>query len=155
MAVGQGERVLGLLLLLAETAPIDSELLLVCEGGTLSNMQTAETYVSAYNNRGYRVDGNATTREPGRIDYSVKLRIRDGIGEMSVPDLVVPELSSGKQGWFPVKDLKIGDDEISGRVRFNFVSSSSFRIDRRTGDISTSGGFVGKCVKQDLSQRAF
>lgn len=144
-----------LIFLAAEAAQPVEEMLLVCEGSTLTNLTTATTTARLADNQGYAVDGRASTSEPRSVDYTVHLRIRGSAAEMTVPALVMPEFNSSKSGWLPVKQLVISENEITGRVRYNFLSSSTFRIDRRTGDITSSGGFRGKCRKQDLTQRAF
>lgn len=138
----------------AAQAPND-EMLLVCDGESFNRTETASVDGWAADNHGNSATGGAALRELKKIPFQVRLRISDGIAEMSVPAAAAPEINENKGGWFPVKKLAIGDNEITGKVRFNMFSSSTFRVDRRTGAITTSGGFSGHCKKADLGERAF
>ncbi|WP_133243758.1 hypothetical protein [Sphingomonas pokkalii] len=62
----------------------------------------------------------------------------------------------GTNGWLPVKKLVVTDGEISGMVQVDLLTASRFRIDRRTGELTTSGGFRGVCTKLEANdKRAF
>ncbi len=134
--------------------PPSDETLLVCDGTSRGNQVTSRTTGSMFDNRGNSATGYAVTTEPGTVAFRVQLRIKDGKAEMNTPPGPSPWWGGGKAGWYPVKGLAITGDEISGRVQYNFATASRFRIDRRTGTITTDK-FTGTCVKQDLSQRAF
>lgn len=141
--------------LLLSTPAMADELLLKCDGTSLARLNTSTTTADVRDSNNHSATGEASTTEAVRIPFQVMVRIKDGTAQMNVPGLAAPEINDGKAGWFPVKSLIVSDDEITGKVRFNLFASSTFRVDRRTGAISTSGGYTGSCVKQDLSQRAF
>lgn len=136
-------------------SPASEELFLVCDGGTAANATTSTTNAIVRDQYGNEVSGTASTSEPTNVNFRVQFRMLNGAAEMNVPTVATPQLRGGQAGWFPVKKLVVSDTEISGNVSYNFMSSSRFRIDRRTGIMTSSGGFNGTCVKRDLSQRAF
>lgn len=69
---------------------------------------------------------------------------------MRLPSSVVPDMTSNKAGWFKVKDLVVNDREIMGKVAMNFLASSRFRIDRRTGVMTSSGGYRPALTRRGL-----
>lgn len=100
-------------------------------------------------------EGQITKTEPVAVSFRVELRVTNGVASMRVPKIATGGYE-GEANWFPVKNYLETPGEFSGRVRFGlFAGSSTFRIDRRTGEISTSGGFSGTCTKQDLTQHKF
>lgn len=133
---------------LATSAP---NLNLSCTGATLVQDGSA---VTLRDNRGYEVEATGTGSGVGSVSFTVRLQIRDGVGRMNVPNAATGGMR-GDAGWFPVKDLIVNDDEITGKVRLALLSTSRFSIDRRTGGITTSGGFSGTCQKEDDTRRAF
>lgn len=141
------------LLLAAETATLP-DMHLICDGQSAANMASSST-ANVTDNEGYSVNGIATTSRPTVIAMSLQFRVVDGVAEMNLPRIAAPQISSSKGGWYQVKDLKVTDDQITGKVRFNFVNSSSFRIDRTTGILTSAGGFQGTCAKVDRAERKF
>jgi hypothetical protein len=71
-----------------------------------------------------------------------------------MPNALIPPLNSGgKNGWWPLDRLEVGDAEITGRFTLNFLNKPQVRIDRRTAQISIRGfaglGFDGDCETFD------
>jgi len=143
------------LLLAAETATLP-DIHLICSGQTAANIASETTTANVTDNRGYAASGSATTSRPTAVSMAVQFRIIDGKAEANVPRFAVPALSGGgKGGWYPVKDVKFTDDQITGKVRYNFMDSSTFTIDRTTGILTSSGGFQALCTKVDRAERKF
>lgn len=134
---------------------LEDEMLLVCDGSTFTVAPTSQSNASVTDNQGYMVSGTATATAPINLEFQVRLRIVGSDAEMSMPPIAAPTINSGNGWWYKVKDLKISENEISGKIKMNWFISSSFRIDRRTGSISSEGGFSGICWKEDLQKRAF
>jgi len=133
----------------------ETEMLLVCDGSTFTVAPTSQTNALVTDNNGYMASGSVTSSRPASVGFQVRLRIIGGDAEMNIPAIAAPTISNGNGGWYKVKDLKIGENEISGKIRMNWFDSSIFRIDRRTGQITSEGGFSGTCRKEDLQKRAF
>jgi len=139
-------------LALAIAAPVQApDLNLTCPGATLVRNGSA---VTVQDNAGYSVNGVATSSGMQSVSFTVRVRIKGGVAQVNIPPSVTGG-ASGKAGWFNVKNLLVSDDEISGLVRIGLLSSSRFAIDRRSGIISTDGGFSGQCRKDDEAARAF
>jgi hypothetical protein len=133
----------------------ENEMLLICDGSTFTVAPTSQTNAFVADNRGNMVTGSATSTAPANVGFQVQLRIIGNDAEMHLPAAAAPRISAKNGGWRKVKELQITENQISGKVRTDWFDSSSFRIDRRTGSITSEGGFSGTCRKQDLQQRAF
>ena len=88
------------------------------------------------------------------------IEIVDGHARLLLPAFMVPTIhSGGDQGWWPILDASATDDQITGRVRLNFIDKPTLRIDRRSGAVELAGGvsvgFNGQCSKQDPTERRF
>ncbi|MDT0507513.1 hypothetical protein [Novosphingobium sp. MMS21-SN21R] len=142
-------------LLLAADAAVLPDIHLVCAGQTAANMASETTTANMTDSEGYSANGYATTSRPTIVKMTIQFRITDGTAEMNVPRMIAPPISSSKEGWYAVKALRVTDDQISGKVKFNFINSSSFRIDRTTGVMTSSGGFQGNCTKVERTERKF
>ncbi len=104
--------------------------------------------------------GVSTSKSFGRRrdDERVLFEIRDGAARVHLPPALVTAVHSGDaDGWWPVTDLRVGEDAISGRLRINVVNKPSFRIDRVNGDIELSGlmPFRGQCESTAGQERKF
>lgn len=126
----------------------ENEMLLVCTGTTLTSTPTSQTSAIVSDNSGNMALGSATSSSIQNAQVQVRLRIAGENAELFVP------AGYNNAGWRKVKNLKIGSDEISGKISY-WLTQSSFRIDRRTGVMTTSNGFEGNCIKEDLQKRAF
>jgi cytoskeletal protein RodZ len=140
------------------TSPInepENEMLLVCDGSTFTVVPTSQTNALVTDSHGNMVVGSATSSAPANVGFQVQLRIIGEKAEMNVPAIAAPAIKGGNSGWYKVKNLVVGEHEITGKVSFNFIASSNFRVDRRTGKMTTKAGFSGTCRKEDLQKRAF
>ena len=97
--------------------------------------------------------GGVTTRTSfgtRREDAKVLFRLADGQARVHLPHTLVTAVNSGgEDGWWPVGELKVTDDAITGRLRLNLVNKPGLRIDRTTGEIDLGGAypFHGECEK--------
>ena len=132
-----------------------TELLLTCEGSTVANVTTSQTVARASDSSGASAEGSASTSQPMRVPFTVQFRLENGLPSMHIPASAV-QGAQGNAGWFPVTDFVATDSEFAGKVRLGFLyGSSRFRIDRRTGQITTSGGFEGSCRKEEIGAAKF
>lgn len=138
----------------ALVAPQD-ELLLICEGTMIADVGGSSTTASVSGSYGQSATGQAYTTRTGQVGVSVQFRMVNGQAQINLPSAALPALNSAKEGWLNVKDLSISDTQIAGKVRLNFLNSSRFRIDRRTGVMTSDGGFQGVCQKQDVRENRF
>lgn len=83
----------------------------------------------------------------------VRVELTPGSGRISIPASLLPEISSGGQGgWWELYDIAESDREIAAKVRFNWLTKPSVRIDRVTGAIAIDAGrrsFSGQCEAAD------
>jgi len=94
------------------------------------------------------------------FEDQVNIEIIDGVGKIRMPRTMLPRIRGGKDGWFEIENLKVGEREITGNAGVNFINSPKLRIDRMTGMISIngkSGSFAAQCKAYDpaTTQRAF
>lgn len=106
--------------------------------------------------------GIATSGTRVDFDDSVSFRLNeDGTGSARLPKRIQPMYKQGgKDGWFPLVNVKKTDDEITGQVRFHSMYKPRFRLDRITGQIVLTGDlgdFSGQCQAFDPAtvQRKF
>ncbi len=146
----------GLVLALALTAAgtdASASLRLRCDG-------RADMLVAHESFRGLKGGGLSTTTsyDRRRDEERVLFEMADGAARLHLPPRLVTAVHSGDaDGWWPVSDLKVGDDVISGRIRINLVNKPSFRIDRVNGDLELSGlmPFRGQCENTAGQPRKF
>lgn len=74
--------------------------------------------------------------------YTVQVRV---LGE-SV-SLLFPSTGGIVEDWRTSDNVLIDDDQITGKVRTSIFGKSSFKIDRRSGIMTSQGGFSGSCRK--------
>ena len=78
----------------------------------------------------------------------VQFDFRDGGGRVHLAGKLIPPLNSGgSDGWWPLEDVQMTPDRITGRYRVNALSRPNVDIDRRSGMVEIKGmpGFSGKC----------
>lgn len=132
---------------------------LVCIGGGSASKATSS---SAYGMNNYGDSAWATvtgTRDVGFEDQA-NVEIVDGVGKIRMPRTMLPLLRGGKDGWFEIENLKIGDQQITGNAGVNFLNSPKIRIDRMTGILNLNGkagSYTAQCKAFDPAtvQRAF
>lgn len=132
---------------------------LVCLGAGSANQATGAT-VNAWNNSGGYGSANIVGNRSVPFDDQVNLWIEGSEGQLRMPRAMLPAIRGGQDGWFKLKSIEIGEDEITGSVGVNFINNPKFRIDRITGGISISGksgDYNGRCQKYDPEtvERAF
>ena len=141
-------RILLLLLAVFPASVSAQEALVVdleCPGSGIGTVSDGTTSTVVSDNYGNSAHGVATTRRAMHIEDTVLIRIRGGEGEIKPPSAALPPVNSGKGGWFKIKDLKVSEYEISGKVSYNFIASSKFKIDRSTGLLTSTGTFRATC----------
>ena len=136
----------------ADAAP-EKPIRLRCDGKT--NLLVAHDSF-----RGLKGGGVSGTTSYGhrRDEERVLFEMADGAARLHLPSALVTAVNSGGQdGWWPVSDLRVTDDAISGRLRINIVNKPSFRIDRVNGDIELGGlmPFRGQCESTAGQERKF
>ena len=80
----------------------------------------------------------------------MQIYIAGGSAQAHPEPAMLPRIAAkSNNGWFPIYDLVLGKDEISGRYTLNSMNKPRFRIDRRTGVIEAKGAsyFHGLCRK--------
>ena len=145
------------LMLAAEPAPAPApdELNLICRGGGRTMTATSRDSAGYANNQGYAAAGQNVRESLVDYETTAGFRLSGGTATMRVPTMFLPPIAGGRGGWFKVKDLRVSDSEISGKVAINFMNTPSFRIDRVTGELSTQYGFQAQCEAQDVTTRRF
>lgn len=133
------------------------ELSLLCEGSGTITQQVDTTY-QAQNNSGQ--NGSATITEQQTVNFNdqLKVKIANGEGQVEMPRQMLPVIRGGKDGWFRMTNLKIGNDQIKGKVYLSFMDKPDIRIDRMSGSVNINGNvgnFSGKCQPYDATERAF
>lgn len=129
---------------------------LVCAGGGAHKVNDSAYARDGYGN-GVVISG--TSRVGYRDEAQVEIVGQEG--RIRVPDGVKPPLrSGGDDGWWELKGLDIGENEIKGEIALNFLNKPKLRINRLNGHISIrgrSGNFEGYCEPYDPSnvQRKF
>lgn len=83
---------------------------------------------------------------------STEFILKDGKASLKPPMIAYYK---GRDGWWEVRELVVTDTEIGGRIKYNMFASDRFRIDRRTGELTSTGGFSGQCRKLEKTERAF
>ncbi|NTZ41510.1 hypothetical protein G7A66_00060 [Altererythrobacter sp. SALINAS58] len=132
---------------------------LVCLGAGSANKVTNGS-VSAWDSAGNYGTANIVGNRAVPFDDQVNLWIEGESGQIRMPRAMLPLIRGGEDGWFKVKSIEIGEDEITGSIAVNPFNNPKLRIDRITGAISISGkagNYSGQCTKYDPEtvERAF
>ena len=106
-------------------------------------------------NRGNVVTGGGSTTGYKDIPTTAQFRLLEGKAQLRLPQPPTCGICTGYNKWIDVKELKIDEDRISGKIRYDILTGVSFEIDRRTGIMTSKNGFEGLCEAQDLAQRKF
>lgn len=142
------------------TGAAASPLHLVCIGAGSASRVTS-IYGQAWSSNGTSAWGQVIGNKDVPFDDQVNIELGDdGLGRIRMPRAMLPPIRGGKDGWFEVKDVVKGQDEITGTVQVNVFNSPKMRIDRIRGHISLSGkagDYAGVCQPYDPTtvQRAF
>lgn len=91
-----------------------------------------------------------------QFDSAVQVEIADGRGRIHLTGkLIAPIHSGGVEGWWPLDDLRVSRDTITGRYRLNGLNNPRVDIDRHSGRIRIDGieHFRGECESGDWVDR--
>ena len=132
---------------------------LVCLGAGSANQRSGAT-VNAWNNNGGYGSANIVGNRSVPFDDQVNLWIEGEEGRLRMPRAMLPTIRGGEDGWFKLKSIEVGENEITASVAVNLFNNPKLRIDRITGAISISGkagDYSGRCQRYDPEsvQRAF
>jgi hypothetical protein len=119
---------------------------LICDGVHEVQDVAVTAVVTGNGGVGTAITDGEVIRKARRI----QIYIAGGSAQAHPEPAMLPRLvAKSNNGWFPVYDLVLGKDEISGRYRLNSMNKPRFRIDRRTGVIEETGAsyFHGVCRK--------
>ena len=141
----------------AQEAP--QRLDLVCLGAGAANRQS-NTTVNAWDSYGGYGSANVVGNRSVPFDDQVNLWIEGDEGRIRMPRAMLPLIRGGEDGWFKIKSIEKGENEITGSVAVNILNNPKLRIDRITGAISISGkagDYSGRCQRYDPEtvERAF
>jgi hypothetical protein len=132
--------------------PSGESLTLICYGS--GSGPAAQSYSGySYNSRSKRFEPQFGTTL-GREGFSsdVQVEIWRGRGRIHLAGkLVSPIHSGGTDGWWPIDELVVTPDRITGRYRLNGMNKPRLDIDRRTRTIriNAATNFVGRCDAGD------
>ena len=133
-------------------------LTLSCDGqGTVMATQSTTVNQYDYKHKENKV-GIAQTQVHRPFSGGSTIEISSGTGRMRIPEPMVPALGSDSNGWYPIENLFINDNEITGVVHISFLSQPKLRIDRQTGKLSMSGGvgdFSADCNAVEAGKKKF
>lgn len=144
-----------MLLALSLAAAEVPSLSLICTGRALTSIPVETNSVVAHDSYGGTAYGGGVRSQLAETETTVGFRMMNGEATIRIPSQFLPELRGGKAGWFKVKNLVVSDTEITGNAALNVFNSPSFRIDRMTGELSTSGGHSFSCQPETATARKF
>lgn len=96
------------------------------------------------------IDGTRAQQYADQVDVEL---VGDG-GRIRLPQVVLPIVRGGKDGWFELRDLKVSERTIEAKAGVNFMNKPRVHIDRVTGTISINGKagtYTGRCQKVEQS----
>ncbi len=137
-------------------------LTLICFGVTDAvGASQSQTYASIGGQTGL-----ATTTHYSRERTGDRLTVRVQNERVSIrgPESLRPAMSgSGQDGWRELTEVGITDNEITGRISYNWVNRPHVEIDRTTGEVRISQGnvlsgrssFVGECERVETDRPRF
>lgn len=141
-------------LLLAASAATPT-LDLICTGQALASVPVETASVAAVDSYGGTAYGSGVRREVAPLEASVGFRLADGKALIHIPAWLANDINKGDAGWFKVKGLVISETVIAGKAAIGFLNRPSFRIDRMTGEMTTSGGNRFICRPREHSEKKF
>lgn len=140
----------------AQRRPDADSIMLICWGeGRKPGAASGTSF--EYNRQSHRYEPKqwvASTTD--QFDSAVQVEVADGRGRIHLTGkLVAPIHSGGVEGWWPLDDLRVSQDTITGRYRLNGMNSPRVAIDRRSGRIRIDGieHFRGDCQAGDWVDR--
>lgn len=142
-----------LVFLLAAAEP--ALLSLTCTGAVTVQATESTSSAQARDNLGNTVTANGVTTAPAKVNLTVNFEMQDGAARVYLPAEMRPDFSKTKDGWFPVTDLSVTEQRITGQVKLNFLRSTLIEIDRNTGIMTTKHGYRAECAVVDRTVRKF
>ncbi|SEL06979.1 hypothetical protein SAMN05216359_10538 [Roseateles sp. YR242] len=136
----------------------DDRLSLVCFGEGEHTTYESHSGLEYNNDKKKYETAERLESEKKKFQTAVSLEIDGGNGRIHLEKVMIPPLNSGgSEGWWPLRDLRVEPDAISGHFKLNALNSPTIRIDRRTGLITVKGieTFTGKCDKTESGARRF
>lgn len=79
---------------------------------------------------------------------SVQVEIRNGSGRIRLSGKLLPTINSGgHNGWWPLTNIRFGNDRVTARYRLNLLHRPTVTIDRRARTIAIRGinDYDGTC----------
>jgi hypothetical protein len=140
-----------LILVLTAIPALGNELHLLCSGGGVFAKTIGSTAVVT-NSDGQVVYGSGTSTQSVSYEDEVSVEILGDKGRIRLPASIVPAIHGGNDGWYELKNLKIGENEILASAALNWINNPKIRIDRLAGTISINGrnsNFSGRCQSYD------
>jgi hypothetical protein len=131
------------------------ELNLSCRGESTALATVGTESVATRNNWGGASTSYGTRQGLVTIDTLISFRLNNGAAMLSVPAALLPPIHGGKRGEFRVRELQVTERDITGKIKINLLNNASFRIDRISGRLTSSGGFQGDCEPEDVTRRKF
>lgn len=91
---------------------------------------------------------------PLQTSYNGQTRVEIGTGvtRIRLPEAMLPSLHGGRDGWYELRDLDMGEQEIEAKIAINFLNHPKVRLDRMAGTIEidgSSGTFQGSCTRYE------
>jgi len=142
-----------LFLLLLAAEPLS--LSLTCTGSALTQIATGSSTAIATDNRGGIATAEGVTTAPISVALTTGFELEGNGARIFLPAEMRPALSQGKNGWYPVDNLSVGDHIIRGTVKLSFIRTTAIEIDRDTGILTTKHGYRADCTPIDRSRRKF
>ena len=139
----------------AQPVPPPLDLNLSCRGESTGLATVGTESYATRNNWGGASTAYGTRQGLVTIDTLISFRLMGGEAMLSVPAALLPPIHGGKRGEFRVRELQITDRDITGKIKINLLNNASFRIDRISGRLTSSGGFQGDCEPEDVTRRKF
>ena len=104
----------------------------------------------------YDYSTSFTTTSEEKMYELVRIDINDKESRIKIPNSFIQGLSklnkNAKDGWYPLKNVEISEEEIKGNFSLDIIFSPKVLISRYTGDFSIKGNnksFMGSCKKLD------
>jgi len=132
---------------------------LICQGIGTANAIDAMT-TNARDSDGNSASATTYANRSSGFHDEVAVEIVEGVGRIRLPRSLLPPIHGGSEGWFQLKNLKQGDNDITASAAVSFISAPKVRISRLTGAIAIdghTGSFAGHCEPFDpaTQKRAF
>lgn len=129
----------GLLVLVPGVACAEP-LTLICKGLVTTTETSTASSMERWNGQADHFPQRKTATISTEVSKPGQYRvvIMDGGGEV---------ISGQDDDRVPIRELVVGEREISGRLKFGLIGTSKLVIDRQTGDIRMGDFFAGNCER--------